>query len=191
MDETLAGFLEAQNEQGLELARRSPLLELEPCGGTRPDRWVARFACRGLVRGPAGEAMEAEGFAVGVWFPEDYLRVVNPFECVTLLAPPGAPRAFHPNIGPGPGGRDYVCIGHLVPGTPLVDVVLQCFEIFAWQNATFVERNALNREACAWARNNLARLPIDRRTILGRALPTRALAALAAQRGLDGDGVRP
>ena len=184
MDSVLAGFLERQCEEGLALAERSPLLELEPVSGSPPDRWIARFACRGLVRGPAGP-VEAEGFAVGIWFPDDYLRRASTFECLTMLHAPGAPRVFHPNCGASPLGADCICIGHLVPGTPLVDVVLQCFEVLSWQNVSLDERNALDREACAWGRANLHRLPIDRRSILGRELPPPALGALAAQAARD------
>ena len=180
MDEMLAGFLERQREEALALAERSPLLELEPVSGSPPDRWIARFACRGLVRGPYGP-VEAEGFSVGIWFPDDYLRRASTFECLTMLHAPGASRVFHPNCGASPLGADCICIGHLVPGTPLVDVVLQCFEVLSWQNVTLDERNALDREACEWGRANLHRLPIDRRSILGRELPPRALGALAAQ----------
>lgn len=185
MDDVLSGFLERQREDGLALAARSPLLELEPVAGAPCDRWITRFACRGLVREPAGGIAEAEGFAVGVWFPDDYLRRASTFECLTLLTAPGARRIFHPNCGRSPLGADCICIGHLVPGTPLVDIVLQCFEVLTWQNVTVDERNALDREACAWARANLHRLPIDRRSILGRELPPRALGALAAHAAPD------
>ena len=68
-----------------------------------------------------------------------------------------------------------------MPGAPLVDVLLQVFAVLSWQNVTLDERNALDREACEWGRANLHRLPIDRRSILGRELPPRALGALAAQ----------
>lgn len=185
MDDVLAGFLERQREQGLALAARSPLLELEAVAGAPPDRWIARFACRGLVRGPVGGVVEAEGFTVGVWFPDDYLRAASAWECLTLLHEPGAPRIFHPNCGPSPRGGEFVCIGHLVPGTPLVDILLQCFEVLSWQNVTVDEHDALDREACMWARANLDRLPIDRRSILGHELPPRALGAIATQRARD------
>lgn len=171
MDRVLEGFLEEQREQGIALAARSPLLELEPRGGALPDRWVARFACRGLVRAPGGEIVEAEGFSVGIWFPRDYLRAVNPIESVTFLGTRAGQRPFHPNMGSGPGGRTYICVGHLSPGTPLCDILLQCFEIITWQKVTMREDDALDRDACSWARAHLDRLPVDRRTLLGRPLP--------------------
>lgn len=181
MDHVLAGFLEQQLEQGTALAARSTLLELEQRGGALPDRYVARYACRGLVRTPGGEIVEAEGFSVGIWFPGDYLRTVNPFVSVTYLGAAGG-RGFHPNLGPGPDGRDVICVGHLAPSTPLVDILLQCFEIFTWQKVTMREDDALNHDACVWARAHLDRLPIDRRTLLGRTLPLpRAAAAVSAQ----------
>src|SRR4051794_1223732 len=116
MDHVVAGFLDEQLQQGMALAARSTLLELEPRGGALPDRYVARYACRGLVRTPGGEIAEAEGFSVGIWFPGDYLRTVNPLECVTWLGASAARQPFHPNIGAGPGGRTFICVGHLTPG---------------------------------------------------------------------------
>lgn len=164
MDHVFAGFLERQLEEGMALAARSSLLTLEPLGGALPDRYAAHFACRGLVRAPSGEIVEAEGCDVGIWFPQDYLDRANPIEVVTWLSPR---EAFHPNIGPGPGDRIFICIGHLQEGTSLFSILLQCFEIVTYQKVTMLESDALNHEACAWARANQQRFPIDRRTLLG------------------------
>ena len=66
--------------------------------------------------------------------------------------------AFHPNIRP-----PFLCPGRLKPGTSLVDIIYQCFEIITFQKVTMREMDALNRNACAWTRKNTARFPIDKR----------------------------
>ncbi|MCZ6695710.1 MAG: hypothetical protein O7A63_04125, partial [Acidobacteria bacterium] len=55
--------------------------------------------------------------------------------------------------------------GWLKPGTSLVDLLMQCFEIITYNNFNTVEKNALNSEACCWARQNRKDLPIDTRPL--------------------------
>ena len=55
------------------------------------------------------------------------------------------------------------------PGTPLVDLIYQLYEIITYHNVEMRENNALNLEACSWARSNLDRFPIDRRPLRRRA----------------------
>jgi hypothetical protein len=184
MDNVFTAFLEHQHEEGMVLAARSPLLTLVPGRRTPPDRWVARFACRGLVRAPGGDVVEAEGFEAGIWFPGDYLRRVNPIEVVSWLAPR---EVFHPNIGEGPGGRVFVCVGHLAIGTPLVDILMQLFEIITYRKVTMCEDDALNREACMWARANQERFPTDRRSLVGHAIEVQRVDPEAGRDDAAGD----
>jgi hypothetical protein len=179
MDNVFTGFLEDQMKEGMSLAARSELLTLLPAGGTPPSRYVARFTCRGLVRVRGGVVVEAECFEVGIWFPPDYLRRVNPLEVVSWLGPDDA---YHPNIGPGPGNRIFICVGNLSVGTSLVEILMQCFEIITYQKITMREDDAVNHEACAWARANQDRFPIDRRTLLGRTIATQDLSSSAEER---------
>jgi hypothetical protein len=50
-DKIFESFLRRQYEEGMELARSSDLVQLYPMGGEPPDRYVAAFRCKGLVRG--------------------------------------------------------------------------------------------------------------------------------------------
>ena len=170
MDQVFAGFLEHQLEAGMALAARSTLLTLVPSTGTAPDRYVARFACRGLVRAPGGAIVEGEGFEVGIWFPADYLRRADAIEVVSWLGPRNV---FHPNVGPGPNGGQFICVGRIERATPLVEILMRAYEVVTYQRVTMDERDALDHEACAWARANQARFPIDRRTILGDTIAVR------------------
>jgi hypothetical protein len=107
---------------------------------------------------------EAEAFHVGIYFSSDYLRTVNPFETLTLFEPLNT---FHPNVA---FGAPFICVGHIVPGTSLVDLLYQVYEILTYQKLTPREDDALNKEACRWARANQGRFPIDPRPLKRRPL---------------------
>jgi hypothetical protein len=157
-------FLERQRREGLALARESDLLEVLPEGSEPVCHFRLVLRCRGLVITGTGEMALTEHFEVGVRMPPDYLRRAHSAEVLTLLGPRGT---FHPNIqGNGPG----ICAGHITPGTPLVDLIYQVWEILTFRKATVREDDALNRAACAWARRNTHRFPIDPRPLKRRAL---------------------
>jgi hypothetical protein len=156
MDPLLGGFLEVQLEKGTALAARSDVLEIQPIGPPPVQAYVAVFEARGLVR-QGDEVAEARRLEVGVRFPRNYLREANAAEVLTVLFPR---EAFHPNIL-----SPLLCPGFLRPGTSLPDLLHQVHEIWTWQNVNMNERDALNRMACAWARANRDRFPIDRRPL--------------------------
>jgi hypothetical protein len=158
-DKILESFLEAQNREGLELARQSDLLELYP-QGNRPFRcWIARFRCRGLVLTREGEVSEADDFAVAIYFPDDYLRRAHTAEVLTWLTPGNI---YHPNCSLD---LPLICIGKMGPGMALVEILYQVFEIITYTKVTMNERNALNKPACRWARQNAELFPIDERPL--------------------------
>jgi len=163
-DNVYESFLARQREQGLALANASDLLELFPIGLEPFDHYIAEFRCKGLVKNESGSVEEADRFQVGIWFPADYLRRAEPFQVLTWLGPR---QVFHPNIG---DRAPFICIGRLAPATPLTDILYQCFEVITYNKVTMREDDALNREACAWARLNQHRFPIDRRPLKRRAL---------------------
>ena len=170
-DPVLEGFLIHQRQEGMALAEASDLLDLQPIGDRAPTRYIATFSCRGLVRDPEGQIVEANRFAVGIWFPSDYLRRADTFTALTWLGPP----CWHPNIS---ARTPHICAGFLTPGTALVDILYQIFEIVTWNKVKMDENNALNIAACAWARQNQHRFPIDRRPLKRRS----AAAALQVKR---------
>ena len=133
-------------------------------GDEIPSRYLVRFHCKGLVRDGGGAVLEADRFDVGVWFPSDYLRRAAPPQVLTWLGPRNV---FHPNIS---DQAPFICVGHLSPGTPLVDLIYQCFEIITYNKVTMREDDALNKDACAWARHNLHRFPVDSRPLKRRAV---------------------
>ncbi|MCP4896932.1 MAG: hypothetical protein GY906_08145 [bacterium] len=161
-DRVLNAFLDRQQEDGATLARQSDLLNLLPLAGSPTQRYVATFNCRGLVRDSGGEVRESDHFEVGIWFPPDYLRRAEPFQVLTWCGPR---HVFHPNIS---ATAPFICIGRLTPGTSLVDILYQSYEVITYQKVTMREDDALNKEACAWARRNQHRLPIDRRSLKRR-----------------------
>ncbi len=163
-DSVRDAFLLRQHEEGMALAQVSDILRLTPVDGAPPERYVAEFLCQGLVRSPEGDVSEADRFAVGIWFPSDYLRQAEPWQILTWLGPR---RVFHPNIS---DVAPYICVGRLFPGTALVDLLYQCFEIITYKKVTMREDDALNRAACTWARDHQHRFPIDPRPLKRRTL---------------------
>jgi len=161
-DKVLAAFLARQFEEGMALAAASDLLDLVPVDGEARQRYLADFRCTGLVQTDAGAIVEEDRFLLGIWFPDQYLRAADPFAVLTWLEPQ---RVYHPNISQA---APFICIGRLAPATPLVDLLYRCFEIITYNRVTMREDDALNREACAWARQNQHRFPVDRRPLTRR-----------------------
>lgn len=162
-DRIFEAFLTRQYEDGMALARASDLVELFPMDDPPPRHYVAQFRCRGLVQ-IDGEIREGNEFAVGIYFPPDYLRCADPAQVLTWFGPPNV---WHPNIA---DWAPLVCVGKLAPGTSLSDIIYQLYEVISYQKVTPREDDALNKAACAWVRNNAHRLPVDRRPLKRRAL---------------------
>jgi hypothetical protein len=167
-DRILDTFLQRQHDEALALAAESDIVHVVPLPRrVPPDRYLVAFDCTGLVQAGPGRIVEADHFEVGVWFPSDYLRTADPFRVVTWLGPR---HVWHPNIA---ADAPAICVGRLVPGTSLVDLIYQVFEIITWNKVTMREDDALNRAACQWARSHRERLRIDRRPLKRRALDLR------------------
>jgi len=165
MNRPLRRFLENQAREGLDLAARCPLLDLEPLEPAPVSRYVAHFGCRGLTRAPDGRVVEAEGFVVGIRFPDHYLERTSSFEVLTLLEP-GNP--FHPNarVGLHEGHPvRLVCIGTIRPGMPLKRILMQVHDVLRGWCSQTNERDALDYAACRWYRNHPERLPVDPRVL--------------------------
>lgn len=160
-DKVLESFLEAQNREGLELARESDLLELYPQGVPPVQCWIARYRCQGLVTDRHGHVSVADDFAVGIYFPDDYLRRAHPAEVLTWLHPS---RPHHPNVASAEE-LPLICIGRMSPGMSLVEILYQIFEIITYGKVTMRESDALNKAACRWARQHSHLFPIDRRPL--------------------------
>ena len=163
-DRVFQGFLEVQHREAMKLAGESDLLEIQPKGTEPFQCWLARFRCKGLVRDKNGKVCEADDFRVGIYFPDDYLRRNNPMEVLTWLGPR---EIWHPNIS---SDFPVICVGRLGPGTPLVDILYQVFEVISYKKVTMMEQDALNNEACLWARRNTHRFPVDQRPLKRRRL---------------------
>lgn len=159
-DRLLTRFLQRQYKEGMALASASDLLELVPLGPPdAPAMYLAHFSCTGLLR-HNGEVVEHDDFLFGIRFPDDHLRR---FEAVRVLTWCEPVEIWHPNIRP-----PYICVGQMQPGATLPELVHQCFDIVSYSNVDMREHNALNRDACAWARHNRHRFPTDRRPLKRR-----------------------
>jgi len=166
-DQVLNTFLAGQLSAGLALAAASDRLDLTPIprGDLPPNRYLARYDCRGLVRTASGEVREANSFTVAVRFGSDHLRRCRPWEIATVIDPPNVQ---HPNVA-----GHAICVGHLGPGTQLVEILTQIYEILTFRKITMREDDCLNPAICAWARDNQAMFPTDDRPLRRRRLNLR------------------
>jgi ubiquitin-protein ligase len=158
-DNSLINFLTRQLAEGQELAAKSNILRLLPGPGPLPQRYLAEFRCKGIVQTADGRIEECGLFLVGIYLPSDYLRRAEVPEVLTWVGPANI---FHPNIA---GDRGLICIGRFGPGSSLVSLLHQIFEVIVYRNFNPREDNCLNRAACAWARNNQRRFPTDPRPL--------------------------
>ena len=148
-------FLEYQAAEAAELSTNSDLVAVTPCveDDGPPQRWLVEIGCQGVVKEADGEVVTEHGFVVGIWFPHDYLRQVNPAEIVTWLSPSNV---WHPNIL---GAAGAMCLGRIEPGSSLISLVHRCAEIISYHN--WASHDALNQDAAQWARNNQHQFPLD------------------------------
>lgn len=157
------GFLDRQNEEGKQFDAESDIVDITPVGGRSPPRrYRVSFRCRGLIRNASDAVVEHDHFEVGIHFPPDYLRHVNPWLVLAWLRPINI---WHPNIL-----FPHICVGRLAPGTGIVDLVYQLHSIITYNKKTTREDDALNRPACSWARRNQHRFPVDTRPLKRRKL---------------------
>jgi hypothetical protein len=175
MDRIRESWLNFQREEGMNLAAASGVLTLHPGPEVPPQEYLADFDCPTMVR-EQGAVTQHMGFDVLIRFPRDYLRSVpSPALVVALLSPRNA---FHPNVAP-----PFICVGNIAPGTSLCELIYQIFEIMTFQKLTPNEHDALNKEACSWARNHMDLFPLTSRSLRRReiSLDIAELPAGAAQ----------
>ncbi|PWU21224.1 MAG: hypothetical protein C5B50_02235 [Verrucomicrobia bacterium] len=164
-DHIREAFLRRQYKEGMALAAESDIFDLTPLTDSDPpSRYLAHFSCRGLVRDGRGKIVEFDQFRVGIWFTPDYLRYANVAQSLTYLGPHRFPWA--PNI------RNPFLCAHIAPGTPLVDLIYVCYELWTWRLFA-THDDGLNPAASQWARNQKSfRFPIDNRPLKRRSVRT-------------------
>jgi len=160
LDRIFESFLERQHAEAMALAGSSDRIAVLPEHVTPPRNYVVHFDCRTMVHA-SGEVQPSTGCNVLFRFPPDYLRVVrDPGSIVALLSPDNL---YHPNVAP-----PFMCIGKIAPGTSLCELIYQVYEVLTFAKVTPNEGDSLNRDACAWARRNMQRFPLDARPLRRR-----------------------
>jgi hypothetical protein len=156
-DFLLEGYLDLHQR-----CQRGGLLEFASLGVGVPWLFKLVFHTRGLVRTPAGEINPVDRHVVALRFLPDYLRRADRFAMLRLVEPTAA--AFHPNIA----SSGAICV-QIHPGESLTEICISLHDLFRWRLRQYDERDALNRDACAWGRANISQ-PIDDRPLFGRPL---------------------
>ncbi len=147
-------FLQAQGEAARRLNAQCDTVVLHPADPLTPAAsYVAQFRCPCLAKASGAALREIDVVEIGIRFTTQHLRVFDTVRALQVLAPRDL---FHPNIiGP------VMCVGHLAPGATLEEMVLQVYEVLTYQRVTMNETDALNHEACRWARANQGRFPLS------------------------------
>lgn len=144
-------------DDALALAAASDVFELQQLA---LNRFVANFSCRTLVCEPDGEPCETTGVRVGFFFDPEHLRKVDPQTLITILQPTNI---WHPNgIGP------FLCIGAVLPGASLSQILYRTYDVLTFNNYAPNEFDSLNSHACSWARRNQDRFPLESRPLKRR-----------------------
>ncbi|MCC6472407.1 MAG: hypothetical protein IT514_01560 [Burkholderiales bacterium] len=162
MDPVFTSWLARQHADAEALSAASDAVRLVPEPGPRPARrFIAEFKAPTMVR-RGTQVVRAHGFAVLVQFPDDYLRAASDVaRIVNLLAPENV---FHPNVR-----WPFICMGRLAPGMGLSELLYQAYEILTFQKLTPREDDALNADACVWARSHMDLFPLSRAPLRRRA----------------------
>lgn len=155
-------FMREQLKAASALTAESDIVEIhaERDGQSVPSRYLVRYNAPCLVCEAGGAVTRHDGYAVSIRFPVDYLRQVVPIQIVAWVLPASA---FHPNLN-----HPFLCLGAIMPGTPLVDLVYRIYELASYMN--FAPADGLNPAACQWARHHMAEFPITRRPMKRRKL---------------------
>ena len=154
-DPVFQSFLESSMEGAQSLTRESDLVSILPFPPFPSTRYLAMFQCDSLAGHPAIGLRNPGRISAEIHFPPNYLRELRTEEIVTLMGPGDL---WHSNVR-----APFVCVGDMAPGTPLVDIVTQLFEIFTYQNVNLTE--GFNREAAEWARSRVDEFPVDSRPL--------------------------
>jgi ubiquitin-protein ligase len=159
-DSKLIGFLRKSHAAGMALAAASDRVVLIPEAGELPQKYLAEFHCRGLVR-VASSVVEANFFRVGIVFPDDYLKTKpNSMRVLSWLQPEQG--IWHPNVR-----APLICL-NLRMETDLVSIVIALYEMITYQK--FATADPLDPAAAEFARANMSRFPIDSRPLRRRAI---------------------
>lgn len=161
MDKIFESWLERQCADALALMETSDVVTILPAAGPQAARrFIAQFANPTMVR-TDDRIVRADGFTVLIQFPPDYLRAAfDAAQVVNVLAPGNL---FHPNVRP-----PFICTGRLSPGTGICDLLYQLDEILTFARFTPREDDALNHEACQWARQHMHLFPLEARPLRRR-----------------------
>jgi ubiquitin-protein ligase len=127
----------------------NPLITLAGVEGDPPERYFVDFHMMGLVPNGDSAFTHSTEHRAEIYLPMDYPR--RPPIC-RMLTP-----LFHPNIDP-----QKICIGdHWSAGQTLPQLISRIAEMITYQS--YNVKSPLNARAAAWAEQNLAALPLEKR----------------------------
>lgn len=174
-DYILNAFLENQHSEAMALAENSDVLSLYLASHSSLQYYLAEFNCPCLVKQDNGDITTVAKAVVGIWLPSNHLREFDTAKVVSWLEPISV---FHPNIKP-----PFMCLGHLPPGASMKEILHQIYAVITYQKVTMTELDALNHEACEWARKHQERFPLYSRPLTRQTLTFDAEPLLGMSNG--------
>lgn len=157
IDKVFEGFLVDQHQKGMDLSAASDIFSLAPMAGDPPFRYLMEFKCPTLVR-VDDEVQVTHQSVVGLNFRPEHLR--KPVDSAYLLTILHPREAFHPNMK-----SPFICLGAVEPGIGIIEIIYRVYEVLTFMKYTSVEADALNHDACIYARQNVEQFPLDTRPL--------------------------
>lgn len=153
--------LQSDYKKLVELANRSPFVEIRETEGTPPERYLLALRCGGISKlNSENKPVFANLFLLTIQLHHGYPSKAPIFEVVAEQTP-----IYHPNIGAG----GLVCIGDTAdhgwsPALSLDDVVIRIIQMIRYENVGF--ESPLNMFANEWAQKNTHLFPLDTTQII-------------------------
>ncbi|MDA1077395.1 MAG: hypothetical protein O3A63_22010 [Proteobacteria bacterium] len=124
-----------------------------------PNLFLIRLTCQHTLFEGDEIIVSDEPCTFAIHMPEDYLRRPNPNpgRILSLIEPR---MCAHPNMQ-----WPFICAGSIAPGTDAVDLILRVHDLLTYNQFTPREDDALNQQACRWAREHMKDFPLETRPL--------------------------
>jgi len=167
-------FLEGQGQSLSEFCDGSSRLEcklIQTEDSMPPNIFMVKLRCAHMVMEDDQVQRSEEPSLIAIQLPGDYLRRTyqHPGQILSLVVPRNC---WHPNLS-----WPHICAGNIAPGTPVVELVLRCYEIFTYNKFTPEENDCLNPLACRWARQHMQQFPLESEPLRDAHLDTAATSS--------------
>jgi ubiquitin-protein ligase len=129
------------------------LFAIERTMGEPPDRYIFRYACKGIATLNNQNPVYSEEHRVALVLTDTFPISMPLMEWLTPI--------FHPNIR---ADGQAVCIGDWYQAKTLDELAIMLGEMIQYKN--YASHDPLNLQASLWAMQNKSLFPVDNRSLL-------------------------